>query len=63
MATLMQHEEQVRRALKYIAERRLENPSLNATDLLDDAGRRFNLSPLDQEALERMFREIGGRQA
>ncbi len=62
MATIIQHEEHVRRALKYIADRKLENPSLDVIDLLDDAGQRFNLSPLDQKALEHMFREMGSRQ-
>ncbi|WP_298068609.1 hypothetical protein [uncultured Mailhella sp.] len=63
MSTIIQHEERVRRALKYIAERRLEQPSISLAALLDDAGARFDLSPLDQEALERMFRETGGMQA
>ncbi|HJD97516.1 hypothetical protein [Mailhella massiliensis] len=55
MATVMQHEELVRRALAYMLERRQESPSVSVAELLDGAGVRFNLSPLDQEALERLF--------
>ncbi len=55
MATVMQHEELVRRALNYIMERRRECPGTGTAELLDSAGARFNLSPLDQEALERLL--------
>lgn len=55
MATVMQHEELIRRALAYIVERRREHPDLGTAELLDSAGARFNLSPLDQEALERLI--------
>jgi len=61
MATVMQHEELVRRALEYMDERRKSCPQIGLTELLDDAGARFNLSPLDQEALEHLFRlQTGG---
>ena len=56
MATVMPHEELVRRALQYISERRQACPELSFDALLDDASLRFNLSPRDQEALERLFR-------
>ena len=56
MATVMPHEELVRRALQYISERRQASPELSFDALLDDASLRFNLSPRDQEALERLFR-------
>ena len=55
MATVMQHEELIRRALNYILERRRECPGMGTAELLDSAGARFNLSPLDQEALERLL--------
>ncbi len=61
MATIMRHEEQVRLAIKYILEQQ-EVSSENLVSLLDDAGVRFNLSPLDQEVLERMFRKMIGTQ-
>ena len=64
MATVMPHEELVRRALQYMSERRLACPGLSFDALLDEASVRFNLSPRDQEALERLFRaEAGGAQA
>ena len=55
MATVMQHEELIRRALNYIMERRRECHGMGTAELLDSAGARFNLSPLDQEALERLL--------
>ena len=55
MVTVMQHEELIRRALNYIMERRRECPGMGTAELLDSAGARFNLSPLDQEALERLL--------
>ena len=60
MATVIQHEELVRRALQYISERRQASPELSFDALLDDASLRFNLSPRDQEALERLYREQTG---
>ncbi len=63
MATVMPREELVRRALKYISECRQARPELSFDALLDDASVRFDLSPRDQEALERLFRaeESGAR--
>jgi hypothetical protein len=61
MSTLIQHEELVRRALVYMAECRRDNPNLSVAELLGDAGMRFNLSPLDQESLEHLFREQGAQ--
>ena len=55
MATIIHREELVRRALAYLLERKKEKPSMGMSELLDDAGIRFNLSPLDQEALERLL--------
>ena len=61
MATAIQHEELVRRALKYISERKQGCPELSFDMLLDEASLRFDLTPRDQEALERMYRtEAGG---
>ena len=57
MATVMQHEELVRRALAYIVERRRKCPGTDTAELLDSAGARFNLSPLDQEALAHLLEQ------
>lgn len=48
--------ELVRRAAEFVAERRAENPGASLAGLLDEAGMRFNLTPLDAAALERIFR-------
>ena len=55
MSAIYQHEELVRRALRYIIERMQERPGADLTRLLDDAGIRFNLSPNDQESLLRLL--------
>lgn len=65
MSTVIQHEELVRRALAYILERKQEDPSAETAKLLDSAGARYNLSPLDQQALEHMLAAatLGGTKA
>ena len=60
MSPVVNHEELVRRALRYIVEKKQEDASASITELLDDAGARFNLSPLDQEALQRLFLSAEG---
>ena len=60
MAPVVNHEELVRRALKYIVEKKQDDASVSITELLDDAGARFNLSPLDQETLQRLFLSVKG---
>jgi len=61
MATIYQHEELVKRAMRFILERRQENPRADMAKLLDEAGARFNLSPNDQESLLRLLsREKSG---
>lgn len=46
----------VSRALAFVHERRRECPGLPLETVLDEAGRRFNLSPADGEALAHAFR-------
>lgn len=55
MATVIQHEELVRRALRYIVETMQEKSGPSLDSLLDEAGARFNLSPRDQLALEHLL--------
>lgn len=55
MPTIMPQSELVRRAFSYVAEAKVENPGKDVTSLVDDAAMRFNLSPLDAEALQRLF--------
>ncbi len=49
--TIVKPSELLRRALRWIAEERKANPDAKLGPLLDEAGRRFNLSPKDQEGL------------
>ncbi|MCR5563930.1 MAG: hypothetical protein K6F46_11325 [Desulfovibrio sp.] len=57
MATIISQSELVRKAAAYITEERAQDPKKDLSKLLDDAGMRFNLTPLDAAALERIFRE------
>lgn len=57
MATIIPQNELLRRALEYIDERAREHPDVSLASLLDEAGMRFNLSPLDTASLERFIRE------
>lgn len=54
---LVSRNELVRRAAAYIAEERAAHPEKSLSTLLDEAGMRFNLTPLDAAALERIFQE------
>ena len=53
--TIIEHGELVRRALEYVQEERCRRPDAPLSSLLDEAGMRFNLTPLDTESLQRIF--------
>ena len=55
MTTIMSSSELLRRAVSYIDEELRERPGTPLSTLIDQAGMRFNLSPLDSEALLRLF--------
>ena len=55
MATIMPASELVRRAAAWLAEQRALYPEKSLAALLDEAGMRFNLNPLDAAALGRLF--------
>ena len=57
MTTIMPQGELVRKAAAYLAEHRALHPGKSLSTLLDEAGMRFNLTPLDAAALERLFRD------
>ena len=57
MATIVSQSELVRKAAEYINEQKSANPQKSLHDLLDEAGMRFNLTPLDAASLERIFTE------
>lgn len=57
MSTIMPQSELVRKAAAYLAEERARDPRKSLALLLDEAGMRFNLTPLDTMSLERLFRK------
>ncbi|HEU6438484.1 MAG TPA: hypothetical protein VE028_13620 [Nitratidesulfovibrio sp.] len=56
MTTVIPHSELVKRAAAWVAERRAEQPSCPLSDLVDEAGARFNLGPMETEMLLDLFR-------
>ncbi|MDR3042934.1 MAG: hypothetical protein LBU75_01550 [Desulfovibrio sp.] len=65
MTTVIPHSELVKRAAAWVAERRAELSELSTqaaqtrpslSDLVDEAGARFNLGPLETEMLLDLFR-------
>ncbi len=59
MPTIMPHSELLRRAVVWISETRAENPGRSTAAIIDEASMRFNLSPLDSDALSRLFSDEG----
>ena len=57
MTTIMPQGELVRKAAAYLAEQRALHTGKSLSALLDEAGMRFNLTPLEAAALERLFRK------
>ncbi|WP_308620114.1 hypothetical protein [uncultured Desulfovibrio sp.] len=57
MPTIIHHSELVRRALLYLDGERERCPEKHLEVLLDEAGMRFNLTPAEAVALERLFRD------
>ncbi|MBO4301504.1 MAG: hypothetical protein J5861_07885 [Desulfovibrio sp.] len=57
MATIVSQNELVRKAAAYLVEQKNLRPEASIATLLDEAGMRFNLTPLDAAALERLFHE------
>ncbi len=55
MSQLLPDGELVRRAAEYVAQERGAHGGRSLMDIVDEAGMRFNLSPLEAEALIRLF--------
>ena len=55
MATIMPQSELLRRAVQYVSDEQKDNPDKKLFAIIDDASMRFNLSPIDGEALRRIF--------
>ncbi len=63
MSSIISHGELVRRAAAFVAETRKEHPARSLNSILDEAGMRFNLTPLDSENLHRLFADNAGQRA
>jgi hypothetical protein len=59
MSPIMPQSELLRRAVQYVNDTRTDNPEKSLAAVIDDAAMRFNLSPLDGEALYRLFSSSG----
>jgi hypothetical protein len=55
MSSILSSGELIRKAAAFVAATRKEDPSRSLASILDEAGMRFNLTPLDGEALYRLF--------
>ena len=53
--------EKLKKGVKFISEKRQENPDINLNKLVDDAGLQFDLSPKDCEFLLRFVRDDNGQ--
>ena len=55
MSSIIPPGELIRKAAAFVAETRKAEPSRSLESILDEAGMRFNLTPLDTESLRRLF--------
>ena len=55
MSSILPAGELIRKAAAFVAETRKATPSRSLDSIMDEAGMRFNLTPLDSEALLRLF--------
>lgn len=55
MSTIMSQSELFRRAVAFVIDERRDFPGRPLHNILDDAGMRYNLTPLDYETLQRFF--------
>lgn len=55
MSTVLPPGEAVHRALRWISEQRQASPERRLMELLDEAGRRFDLTPFEQESLHALL--------
>ena len=60
MATIVPKGENVRRALKWISDNRLEDEKKPLSKLIQEAGLKFNLSPNDEIFLVNFYKENKG---
>jgi hypothetical protein len=56
MTTIQPDSEDIRRAVKWITEERKHGATLSLEKLLEEASRKFDLSPLETEFLQRFVK-------
>ena len=57
MATIVPKGENLRQALKWISDNRLEDETKSISKLIQEAGLKFNLSPKDEMFLVNFYKE------
>ena len=57
MPTVTPKGENLKKAVRFISEKRQENPDINLNKLVDDAGLQFDLSPKECEFLLRFVKD------
>lgn len=57
---MIQDNELLRRAVRWVSEQRTEYPEKKIGPILDEAGQRFNLSPLQMDTLLRTLKDEEG---
>ncbi|MDR0339905.1 MAG: hypothetical protein LBH65_06485 [Desulfovibrio sp.] len=55
MPTIMPQSELLKKAVVFVNASQSDQPGKPLAEILDEAAMRFNLSPLDAEALQRLF--------
>ncbi len=57
MSTIKPQGEKLKNAVKWISDKRKENPDINLSQLVDQASFQFDLSPKDSEFLLRFVKD------
>lgn len=57
MTTIQPEGEELRKAVKWISDERQYGPDKTFLKLIEEAGLKFNLSPVEQEYLSNFFRK------
>lgn len=57
MTTVQPDSENIRKAAKWVIAERKYNPAQSLGKLIEEAGKKFDLSPLETEFLERFIKE------
>ena len=55
MTTILPEGEQIRKAVKWISEEKQVSPDKNRLQLLEEAGIKFNLSPVEEDYLAKLI--------